>query len=169
MSVGWQPPKGGRVDDLFAAKVPTDKELEAILPSFTLEERIEAIIRKYVGGAYSVGFNGENTSDVAYRYIATYLLRKMRRHIPELAAGRRRATEPPSRTWPDTAFTAKDRALALILNDMRRTEADLRDPETNGNRADHETADIIKGFRMSFQQVIDGKQATEPPAPQEET
>lgn len=41
-------------------------------------QRIEAVIRKYVGGAMSSAYNGENTTLEADHEIAAYLLRKLK-------------------------------------------------------------------------------------------
>lgn len=60
----------------------TDKQLAELLPTLPLEQRIEEVIRKYVGGAMSV-YNGENSAEVADAQIAKYLLRKLKPWLPK--------------------------------------------------------------------------------------
>ena len=62
---------------------PTDKELAAALPTLSLEERIETVIRKYVGGAVSTYFDGETDARTAHARIAGYLMRKLRPWLPK--------------------------------------------------------------------------------------
>src|SRR4051812_19027068 len=57
---------------------PTDKELAQILPTLPLEERIEAVLRKYVGGAVSGAYDGETPGPTADARIAHYLMGKLR-------------------------------------------------------------------------------------------
>jgi hypothetical protein len=64
------------------ASTMTDKELAVLLPTLPLERRIEAVIAKYVSGASSVAYNGENSGDVASAIIARQLLVKLRPWLP---------------------------------------------------------------------------------------
>lgn len=65
-------------DEIFAKRYPTDKELLLLLPRLPLEQRIEVVIRKYIGGTVSSAHNGENTSAEADRLIARRLLHLLR-------------------------------------------------------------------------------------------
>lgn len=67
-------------------RTPTDKDLAALLPTLPLAQRIEAVIRKYVGGAVSKEYDGDTSANVADARIAAYLLRKMRPWLPKESA-----------------------------------------------------------------------------------
>lgn len=75
------------VDRAFTPRAPTDVQLATILPTLTVEQRIEAVIRKYVGGATSAHYDGETPSPMADARIAAYLMRKLRPWIRQPAKG----------------------------------------------------------------------------------
>jgi hypothetical protein len=58
---------------------PTDKEIAASLPSLTFEQRVETILRKFVGGIVSRHHDGENTAFKADGLIARDLMEKLRK------------------------------------------------------------------------------------------
>ena len=66
----------------------TDKELAAVAPTLSLEQLIETVIAKYLGGAVSSHYDGETPSPVADQRIAAYLVRKMRPWLPKQEGGR---------------------------------------------------------------------------------
>lgn len=67
----------------FTGRHPTDKELDALLPTLSLRDRIEAILAKYVGGAMSRHYDGKTNGLKADRQIAEELTRKIARWLPQ--------------------------------------------------------------------------------------
>lgn len=116
-----------KLDVIAKRSFITDKQLTELLPTLSLEDRIETIICKYVGGGMDVAYDGDMSAARSSAHLARYLLHKMRPWLPLAVMDHREAAR----------LRAALQRARHALDESRRT--------LGGRDKDHPVVDHIVG------------------------